>query len=86
MPTNAVADKPPKQGELPNMPKPKGAALKALEYLSYKEDLDSKQDALDKRSPETQKKYRFTVKQDEKLSVRAEPIGKAENGEDGLGE
>jgi hypothetical protein len=95
--STATAEKPNKQEELPNMPKPKGAALKALEYLAYKEDLDSKYAALEKRknevllamkknkqetfvvqSPETQKRYRFTVKLDEKLSVRSEPIGKVE--------
>lgn len=95
--STATEEKTQKQTELPNMPKPKGAALKALEYLSYKEDLDAKQEALDQRkdevlkamkkagtetmvvqSPETQKKYRFTVKLDEKLAVRSEPVGKVE--------
>lgn len=91
----------PKRGELPNMPKPKGAALKALEYIKYKEDLDAQQEALDKRkdevlksmkknetetfvvqSPETLKKYRFTLKKDEKLSIRKELNSKTEEGDE----
>jgi hypothetical protein len=41
-----------KQPDMPGMPAPAGAAKKALEYIDFKEDLEAKEDSLDKRKAE----------------------------------
>lgn len=84
----------PKQPDLPKMPQPGPAAKKAVEYIRFKEDLEAKEEGLDKRksdvsasmkeagsqtlvieSPESKKRYRFTLKKQEKLSVVREKEG-----------